>query len=146
MTDPLSVTASVIAVAGLAYSSSKAVYELISTVKDAPQTLRDLTENIKGLSQVLDTVAQSHYLRTTELSNSQLACLQHAKPALEGCEAACKAFKTKMERLTTHSQDGRRSFRDGLKLSFQTKNIADFQMRVVNWKSSLALVLDIALL
>jgi hypothetical protein len=72
--------------------------------------------------------------------------LEHAQPVLEGCAAACKRFKTKIEGLTTHSKDGRRSFRDGMKLIVQAKSIADFQMRVVSWKGSLALVLGIAVL
>jgi hypothetical protein len=45
MADPLGVTASVIAVAGLAYSSSKALYEIISTIRDAPQVFQNLNQS-----------------------------------------------------------------------------------------------------
>lgn len=40
MTDPLSVTTGIIAVAGLAYSSSKALYELILIIQDALQCFK----------------------------------------------------------------------------------------------------------
>jgi len=146
MTDPLSVTASIIAVAGLAYSSSKALYEIIPTIRDAPQVFQNLNQSIAALSQILNALKTNLDGRGARLSESQIACLQEAKPTLEGCDLACKDFKTMMEGLTAHSQDGRRSFRDSIKLNFQNKRIADFRMRVVDWKESLALALDVALL
>ena len=146
MTDPLSVSAGVIAVAGLAYSSSKALYELISTIRDAPQVFQNLNQYIAALSQTLNALKTNVDGCGAKLSVSQIAYLQEVKPTLEGCDLACKDFKTKIERLTVHSQDGRRSFRDGIKLNFQNKSIADFQMRLVGWKESLALALDIVLL
>jgi hypothetical protein len=146
MTDPLSVTAGVIAVAGLAYSSSKALYELISTIQDAPQVFQDLNQYIGALGQILEALKTNLDGRGTRLSESQIACLQEAKPTLEGCDLACKDFNTKIEGLTTHSQDGRRSFRDSVKLHFQNKSIADFRMRLAGWKESLSLALDVALL
>ncbi len=38
-----SVTVGTVAVASLAYSSSKALYEMISTIQDAPQAFQDLS-------------------------------------------------------------------------------------------------------
>jgi hypothetical protein len=146
MTDPLSVTAGVIAVAGLAYSSSKALYELISTIQDAPQGFQELNQSIAALSQILEALRTNLDGRGTRLSQSQIACLQEAKPILEGCDHACKNFKTKIEGLTIHSHDSRRSFRDSIKLHFQNKSIADFRMRLADWKESLAIALDVALL
>ncbi|OBT75572.1 hypothetical protein VF21_05832 [Pseudogymnoascus sp. 05NY08] len=146
MTDPLSVTAGTIAVAGLAYSSSKALYELISTIQGAPQVFQELNQYIAALGQVLNALKTNLDGRGTRLSDGQITCLQEAKLTLEGCDIACKDFKTKMERLTTHSHDGRKSFRDGIKLHFQNKSIADFQMRLAGWKETLALALDVALI
>jgi hypothetical protein len=146
MTDPLSVTAGVIAVAGLAYASSRELHELILTIRDAPHVFQDLNQYIAALSQTLSALNTNLDPRRTKLSESQIACLKEARPTLEGCNRACKDFKTKMEGLTAHSQDGRRSFRDGFKLKFQEKNIADFRTRLAYWKESLALALDVALL
>jgi hypothetical protein len=146
MTDPLSVTAGIIAVTGLAYSSSKALYELISTIQDAPQVFRELNQYIAVLGQILEALRINLDGRGTRLSASQIACLQEAKPTLEGCDLACKDFKTKIEGLTIHSHDSRRSFRDSIKLHFQNKSIADFRMRLAGWKESLALALDVTLL
>jgi hypothetical protein len=146
MADPLSVTAGIIAVAGLAYSSSKALYELILTIQDAPQVFRELSQYIAALSQILEALRINLNGRGTRLSESQIACLQEAKPALVGCDLACKDFKTKIEGLTIHSHNGRRSFRDSIKLHFQNKSITDFRIRLAGWKESLALALDVTLL
>ena len=146
MTDPLSVTAGIIAVAGLAYSSSKALYELISTIQDTPQVFQDLNQYIAALSQILEALRINLNGRNARLSESQIVCLQEMKPTLEGCDLACRDFRTKIEKLTIHSHDGRRSFRDSIKLHFQNKGIADFRMRLTGWKESLALALDVALL
>ena len=75
MTDPLSVTAGIIAVAGLAYSSSKALYELISTIQDAPQVFQELNQYISALSQILEALKTNLDGRGTRLSESQIACL-----------------------------------------------------------------------
>ncbi|KAG9232932.1 hypothetical protein BJ875DRAFT_465450 [Amylocarpus encephaloides] len=146
MTDPLSVTVGIIAVASLAYSSSKALYELISTIQDAPPVFQELNQYIAALSQILEALKTNLNGRGTRLSESQIECLQEAKPTLEGCDLACKDFKAKMEGLTIHSHDGRRSFRDSIKLHFQNKSISDFRIRLAGWKESLALALDVTLL
>lgn len=146
MADPLSVTAGVIAVAGCAYASSKSLHDLISTILDAPKTFQDLNQFLSSLSQVLLSLTEKLNGRDITLSSSQVACLQQAKPTLEGCDAACREFKQVMEQLTTHSRDGKRSFRDSVRLSFQGKKIADFRMRVADWKESLAIALDVCLL
>jgi hypothetical protein len=146
MADPLSVTASVIAVAGCAYSSSKSLYDLISTIRDAPQIFLDLNQSLSALSQILNSLQKKLDGHGAMLSKSQVACLRQAKPTLEGCDLACKEFKIKMEELTSHSKDGRRSFRDSVKLSFQGKRIADFRVRIGDWKESLSIALDVALL
>jgi hypothetical protein len=145
MTDPLDVTASVIAVAGLAYSSSKALYELISTIQDAPQLLQDLNQYVVALGKILNALKTNLDCRGARLFESQILCLQEAKPTLKGCYLACKDFQVKIERVTVNSENGRTSFRDGIKLHFQNKAIADFQMRLVGWKESLALALDVKL-
>jgi hypothetical protein len=146
MADPLSVTASVIAVAGLAYSSSKALYEFISAIQGAPQVFQELNQYIAALSQILEALKTNLDGCSTRLSESQIVCLQEAKPILEGCDLSCKGFKTKMEGLTIHSQNGRRSIRDSTRLHFQNKSIADFRMRLAGWKESLVIALNVALL
>ncbi|KAH8731664.1 hypothetical protein GQ44DRAFT_767512 [Phaeosphaeriaceae sp. PMI808] len=146
MADPLSIIASVVTIAGLAYSSSKALYELILTIRDAPSEFQGLNQEINTLSHILDSLKTSLPKRAATLGESQLTCLTAIEQTLQGCDLACKAFKDKVNGLTVHSQDGKRSFRDGVKLKFQSKSIKDFHMKVVSWKASLALALDVALL
>ena len=146
MTDPLSITASVVAVAGLAYSSSKVLYELISTIRDAPSVFQDLNQDISTLSHILNALKTNLSDRGATKGEAQLACFTAMEQTLQGCDLACRAFKEKVHDLTIHSQDGKRSFRDGVKLKFQSKSIDYFHAKVNSWKASLALALDVALL
>lgn len=146
MADRLSITESVIEVARLAYSSSKALFEQISAIQNAPPVYQDLNQYIAALNQILHAIITKLDGRSTVLSQSQLACLHEVKPTLEGCDLACKNFKITMEGVTALSQDGKISFRDSFKLKFQEKGIADFRMRLADWKESLGLALDVALL
>lgn len=146
MSDPLSVTASIITVAALAYTSSKALYDLIASIRDAPKVFHDLNNYIEALSRVLATLRTDLDSRHRILSPNQVACLREASTIMEGCDLACRDFRTKIEGLTTHSQSDRRSFRAGFKLSFQNKAITDFRMRVVSWRESLSLALDAVLM
>jgi predicted nucleic acid-binding Zn-ribbon protein len=143
MADPLSIAASVIAVAGLAFSSSKALFELISTIHDAPSVFRNLNQDITALGQILDALRTTLSDRAATMSEGQMACLRAVEQPLEGCDLACKDFRTKVEGLTIHSRDGKRSLRDGVKLRFQSKSIEDFQTKIASWKASLALALDV---
>ena len=147
MADPLSITASVVTVAGLAYCSSKSLYDLISTIHNAPQTFLDLNHSLLALSQSLKLLESNlTHENVARKSKSQIACLQQVKPTLEGCNRACVDFQKKMEELTSHSKDGKRSFRDSVKLSFHGKSVADFRVRLSDWKESLSIALDVALL
>lgn len=116
MADPLSVTAGIIAVAGLAYSSTKALYQLISSIRDAPTAFQDLNQRIVALSEIMNTLKTDLDGCRLGPSESQIACLQVAKPTLDGCDRACKNFKTKMEGLPALFQDGKKSFPDSFKL------------------------------
>jgi hypothetical protein len=146
MMDPLSITASVVAVAGLAYSSSKVLYDLISTIRDAPLVFQDLNQDVTTLSHILDALRTNLSDRNATRGEAQLAYLAATEQTLLGCDLACRAFKDKVDSLTVRSKDGKRSFRDGLKLKFQGKSIEDFRIKIISWKASLALALDLILL
>ncbi|KAF2015093.1 hypothetical protein BU24DRAFT_228133 [Aaosphaeria arxii CBS 175.79] len=146
MADPLNVAAGAITIVSLAYSSSRALYELISTIHGSPSVFKDLSEEVITLNQILDTLRATLGDHASMMGNKQIAYLEAVDRTLQGCDIACQDFKTKLEKLTENSSDGKRSFRDGLKLSFQRKNINDFRMRIASWKASLTLGLYVATL
>src|ERR1700748_1521779 len=97
MAEALGAAASVIAIAGLAYSSSKLLYEVISEIQDAPKVLLDLNQDIDSLNQILVSLKSNLDSNDSKLSKSQIACLQKATPTLQACEQTCKDFKTKID-------------------------------------------------
>ena len=141
MADGLNIAASVIAVAGLAYSSSKALYQTISDIRNAPDTLLNLKSDVRTLYQTIHSFQQELEKQDTNatLSEAQRLKLREIEPSLETCCDACKAFKGKIDNLMRHSKDGRVSLRDRLKLQFQDKEIAAFQAQLASYKSTLTI-------
>ncbi|KAF2195765.1 hypothetical protein K469DRAFT_699388 [Zopfia rhizophila CBS 207.26] len=144
MADPLSITASVITVAGLAYSSGKMLYQAISDIHDAPETFIHLKTDVETLYETIHSLQQELEKKDTDasLSEAQKSNLREIKPTLQACRNACDAFKGKIDRLMRHSKDAHISLRDRLKLHFQEKEIGAFQARLGSYKSTLTIALD----
>lgn len=145
MTDPLSITASVIAVANLAYASSKILYKTISSINNPPENLRHLKDDIENLYKTIDHLIQ--LLAKVErndatLSEAQKSNLHEIKPSLTACRTACDAFKAKIDQLLCHSMDGRISLRDKIKTYFQENEISSFQARLESYKLTFAIAVE----
>jgi hypothetical protein len=144
MADPLSITASVITVAGLAYSSTKGLYQTISEIHDAPVVFTHLKTDVETLCGIIHSLERELSKSNTDagLSELQKANLREIKPTLTACRNACDAFKSKIDKLMRHSSDSHTSSRDRLKLLFQDKEIAAFQARLGTYKSTLAIAIE----
>ena len=144
MTDPMSVIASVITVAGLAYKSSKALCEMIDTVRDAPETFRLLHGDLKALNDVLAPIFQTleHKKATKDLPAAQAACLQALELPLQRCSDICDLFKSKLSTLMSHSSDTHTSKRDRLRLHFKSDEVESLRSTLGSYKSTLAIALS----
>jgi ABC-type transport system involved in cytochrome bd biosynthesis fused ATPase/permease subunit len=148
MADPLSITASVIAVTTLAYTSSKMLYQTISGIQDAPEALAHLKTDVETLCDTIHSLQQGFEGKDADaaLSESQKSNLREIKPTLEACHNACNAFKAKVDKLTHRSTEGHVSWRDRLKIQFQEKEVTAFQARLGSYKSTLAIAVEFATL
>ncbi|KAF7505378.1 hypothetical protein GJ744_000999 [Endocarpon pusillum] len=144
----LSIAASVIAVATLAYSSSKTLYQTISAIYDTPEILVHLKTDVETLYETIHSLQQELEKKDTNaaLSDAQKSNLREIMPTLQACHIACDEFNSKIDRLMRRSKDGQTSWRDRLKLQFQEKEIGGFQARLASYKSTLAIALDFATL
>lgn len=144
MADPLSITASVITVAGLAYSSGKVLYQTISEIRDAPEVFIHLKTDIETLCKTIHSLQQQPEKNNTDavLSDGQKSNLREIKPALTACRNACDTFKGKIDKVMRHSTASHTSVRDRLKLQFQEKKIAAFQARLASYKSTLTIAME----
>jgi hypothetical protein len=58
MADPLSITASLLAITTAALQSTKSLYETVKRFKDRNKTLRRLQDELGVLTQILDSLTQ----------------------------------------------------------------------------------------
>ena len=80
--DPLSVTDSVIAVAGPAFKSAKTPNEAIASFANAPELPRGLGNGLGILQNVLQALKEElDGVPNADLANDQKACFEGLKPA-----------------------------------------------------------------
>jgi chromosome segregation ATPase len=143
MAEGLGIAASVIALARLAYSSSKSLYQTISGIHDAPQILK---ADIETLYQTIHSLKQELKKQDSNaaLSEAQKSNLREIEPTLKACCNTCDAFKAQLDRLTRHSKDSHTSLWDRFKLQFQEREIGACQAQLDGCKSMLAIALDLS--
>ena len=147
MGDPVSVTASVIAVAGFAYSSAKTLKEAIVSFLNAPKVLRDIGEDLGILQNLLQALQQPlKRVSNADLSNDQKACFESLKPALEACKGMCDNFALKLSKMTSHSQADKVDWRDRARLHFNEKDIAMLKSDLEKHKQTVDVAIGIATL
>ena len=134
--DPLSITASVITVAGLAYKSTKALYEAIETIKDAPEFFETLNKDVKGLNNVLKAILEviEDKEKAASLPAAQVTCLKALELPLQNCHEASDAFKAKIEKFTAHSSESHTSKRDRIHLHFKKDEIESLRYNLGSYK------------
>jgi hypothetical protein len=147
MAEALGITASVIAIATLAYDSSKRLFEIVDGIRNAHKAISDFKTDIEALQQLLKSLASE--IEGTEDANLPerfKKYLEELKPLLNGCSNACLQFEQKISKITSHSDENRTSFRDSVKLQFQEKEILTFRYRLASYKATLNIALTLAYL
>jgi hypothetical protein len=145
MAEAIGLAASVIGVATLAYSSSKALYELLNGIHEAPKTLEFLKTDLGALQKLLSSLEVELKQKPDEsLSDGLKKCLEEIEPSLKGCSRACDEFKVKLSKITSNSTEQHFSWRDKGKLLFQEEEITTFRYRLASYKATLNIALSFA--
>ncbi|KAL3423010.1 hypothetical protein PVAG01_04757 [Phlyctema vagabunda] len=144
MSDPLSVIASVLGVTGAALGGSKALYSFITTLKDAPDALRDLGIELSSLNSILEQLKDVLENRDPKnLSQGQTSSLKKTENPLRECENACRGFQRELDKVMSHmKKDGKDSFRDAFKKWFKDATLTGFKGKLDSWKVTLSLELQ----
>ena len=127
MADPLSITASLLAVIAAAMQSTKSLYETVKRFKDRNKTLRRLQDELKDLTNILDSLAQ-----VTNAEQSMLTLLQGP---IERCSQVCREFEQSMEGFGGKSKTG---FRDWTKMEFMRGDMNEFIDTIAGYKSTIS--------
>ncbi|KAK4237154.1 hypothetical protein C8A03DRAFT_16260 [Achaetomium macrosporum] len=147
--DPLSVTASVIAVATAALQSAKALYDVVDGLEAAPQSVSQSTSLLSQTQTTLGTLTRT--LETNSAPGAVGSVLKEIElsKALESTKSVCQAFTAAMTRFTRHSTDSHFSKRDRFIVQFNeskikrlNKDLADCQRTITMVLSSITLIVS----
>ena len=125
--DPLSITASVVAVITAAIQSTKSLHETVKRFRERNKTLRRLQDELADLTNILNTLTQ-----VTSVETSMLALLQGP---IDRCSQVCREFEQSMEVFSGKSKTG---FRDWTRMEFMKGDINEFIDTIAGYKSTIS--------
>ncbi|KAH8688862.1 hypothetical protein BGW36DRAFT_352992 [Talaromyces proteolyticus] len=129
MADPLSVTASVVALAGFAFQTSKSLYQAVESFKSSKRAIRELRDEVESLTGVLETLTQIAVEYEDQLKSLKLPLLR--------CGKACREFEETINKCVAHAGGQRTSFRDWARLQYMGGDIADLKTTLAGYKSTI---------
>lgn len=122
--EPLSITAGVIAVTGLAYKSCKLLRSVIKGLQNAPETLKGLHNALEAFENVTKSLQRDlDGLDDSTFSSDQKESLRALEPIMRYCNAECNAFAARLAELTSHSYPDHINLVDRLRLKFNDGDI-----------------------
>lgn len=140
--DPLSVTASAVALATAALQSAKALHDLVDGLADAPHSVSHSKSLLSQTQTTLGTLART--LETNcapDTVNSVLKEIELNK-VLESTKSICQGFTAAMTRVTSHSTDSHFSKRDRLVVYFQDSKINKLNRDLADCQTTITMVLS----
>ncbi|KXJ85004.1 hypothetical protein Micbo1qcDRAFT_128717 [Microdochium bolleyi] len=133
MMDPLSVSAGVIAVVTATLQTSRALYRALRDIQDRPRTIRQLTEELRGLEEVLTSLEN--------LARSDEAAVKPLTLPLTQCWKACASFQDLLVDSVKHTKGSKLSFRDWARLQYMGNDVAEFTSMIASYKSTMCIAL-----
>lgn len=127
MADPLSITASLVAIITAAATSIKALQGTVSRFKGRDKTLGRLQNELQDIATILDSLGQ-----VIDEEASMAALL---RGPIDRCRKVCDEFAQSMESFSHKSKAG---FRDWTKLEFMKGDINDFIDTISGYKSTIS--------
>ncbi|KAH7406617.1 hypothetical protein DE146DRAFT_398656 [Phaeosphaeria sp. MPI-PUGE-AT-0046c] len=132
MADPLSITASIVAIATAAIQSVKSLNDTVSRYKGRDKTLQRLQNELEDVSGILDSLKEAIL---AEVSISTLL-----KGPVGRCSEVCREFEQSMQSFGEKTKTG---IRDWAKLEFMRGDINEFIDTISGYKSTIAVGLGI---
>src|ERR1700753_2581257 len=125
--DPLSVTASLLAVITAAVQTTKSLYETVQRYKGRNKTLQRLQDELVHLTTILDSLR--------EVVHAEESVFKLLKDPIERCNQICHEFEETMKDFTGKSKTG---IRDWTKLEFMKSGINEFIETIAGYKSTIS--------
>ena len=143
MTDPVSISASVIAITSAAIGTVKFLYTTIGDIKGVPAALENLRSDLKAIEPVLQKLYTA-----LESEGSQVLLIDDIKGAIENCNSACSIFQRSLDHWMRHATKHQAfwaDWTDRLRIGiFEQGTINVFKGRLNDWKNTLIVSLNIS--
>lgn len=127
MADPLSISASVLAVITAAVQSAKSLYETVNRYKGRDKTLRRLQDELQDLANILSSLAQG--------IDAETSMLELLGGPIDRCRQVCHEFEEAMKAFSGKSKTG---FLDWAKMEFRRGDINEFIDTIAGYKSTIS--------
>jgi hypothetical protein len=131
MSDPLSVTAGIIAVVTAAIQATSALYDTIESFKTYPKRVRELRNQLSALANVLRSLL--------ELAEHDDTICPLLEAPLRQCCVACEEFKILLEDCRRSSRNGKPNFAEWMKLRYKNGDIVSFIESLAMYKSTVGI-------
>ena len=126
MADPLSITASVLAVLTAAIQSTNSLCATVKRYKDRDKTLNRLQQELEDLIAVLGSLKDA--------ANSDKTVSALLQRPVNRCGQVCREFEAAMEKFGGKKKTG---LRDWTKMEFMRGDIHDFMDSLASYKSTI---------
>jgi hypothetical protein len=133
MGDPLSTTASAIAIVTVTIQSTTALYRIIDDFKNYPKRVSELKAQLWALINVLKSLEA--LVRDDATVGATL------ESPLRQCGRACQGFKDLLEKCRQKSSSGRLSFSEWMKLRYRNGDIVSFVESLAGYKSTIGIAI-----
>ncbi|KAF5604281.1 GATA transcription factor [Fusarium subglutinans] len=139
MSDPLSVTASVVGIVGALLHGSKRLYEFIDSLQNAPKDIAALSTDLRALYEIL-----AHVTHIQDRLSSHVDLCTSLKAPLENCLNIFDEFTTLLQGFTQTSRNGTIQVRVWKQMAwaFKDKEIQLFRDTITTYKVSLDMALS----
>ncbi|KAL3482906.1 hypothetical protein BJX62DRAFT_221049 [Aspergillus germanicus] len=127
MADPVSITASVLAIITAAIQSTNTLKEIVRRFKERNKTLRRLQDELEDLSKILNLLKSA-----VDTDASVLALLEGP---VDRCSKLCREFEDSIKTFAAKSKTG---FRDWTKMEFKRGDINEFIDTLAGYKSTIS--------
>ncbi|KAH7014455.1 uncharacterized protein B0I36DRAFT_49904 [Microdochium trichocladiopsis] len=132
--DPLSISASIVAVGGVTLKSALGLLSVIREFRSQNKDARALKSEVNDLAAVLTSLLE------TITTTPQLDLRALERP-LQRCGNACDEYRQLIERCMKHSSENSRSFRDWISQKYLQGDINDFRSMIAAHKSTINIAL-----
>lgn len=144
MSDPFSIAAGTVSIVVPALHGTRLLLDDLQQLKDAPKTVKRLTENVQSVNAALK-ILEGVEEREWGLLGAGIA--SNIQTTIKNCTTTCELLQADLQRWTKHSEDGKLVWQDRAKIGVLKKGqITSMSEQLSNCKLTINAVVSIATL